>query len=169
MDTTTNPPSVVDPDALTVTRSIRIAAPLARVWAAVTEPQLISGWFGEASFDSLDAGTMGSLTWDDHGSFPVRIEAVDEPRSISYRWSSPRSDDLAEVDEEHSTVFTFTLEEVEGGTSLTVVETGFGTSDDPAAHLESHRQGWNSELDELVALVEGTVDGRVDGAVEGTA
>ena len=43
-----------------------------------------------------------------------------------------------------------------GGTQLTVVETGFETTSDPAANLESHRGGWDSELDELVAFVEGS-------------
>ncbi|HEX5859224.1 MAG TPA: SRPBCC domain-containing protein [Microbacterium sp.] len=59
------------------------------------------------------------------------------------------------VDADHSTVFTFTLEAVADGTELTVVETGFETTSDPAANLESHREGWNSELDKLVALLEG--------------
>ena len=41
------------------------------------------------------------------------------------------------------------------GTRLTVVETGFETTSDPIANLESHRTGWNDELDKLVALLEG--------------
>ena len=41
------------------------------------------------------------------------------------------------------------------GTELTVVETGFETTSDPSANLESHREGWDSELDKLVALLEG--------------
>jgi len=44
---------------------------------------------------------------------------------------------------------------VPDGTELTVLETGFEVTSDPAANLESHREGWNSELDKLVALVEG--------------
>ena len=75
---------------------------------------------------------------------------------MTYRWSN---DDAlgappAELDEEHSTVFTFTLEPVAGGTVLTVVETGFDRTSDPVANLESHREGWDGELDKLVALVE---------------
>ena len=75
---------------------------------------------------------------------------------MSYRWGNDDAlGHLAdEVDDEHSTVFTFTLEPVPGGTRLTVVETGFETTSDPAANLESHRTGWNDELDKLVALLE---------------
>ena len=99
----------------------------------------------------------GTLTFPDYGAVPLRIEAIDAPRSISYRWGNDDAlGHLAEeVDPEHSTVFTFTLEAVPDGTRLTVVETGFETTSDPAANLESHRDGWNSELDKLVALLEG--------------
>ena len=51
-------------------------------------------------------------------------------------------------------MFTFTLEQVPGGTELTVVETGFETTSDPTANMDSHRSGWDSELDKLVALLE---------------
>jgi uncharacterized protein YndB with AHSA1/START domain len=154
---TNNQPSVVDANEFTVRRTIVIAAPIEKVWTAVTAPEHISRWFGRAELSRLGVGATGTLTWDDRGAVPVRIEAIEEPRMVSYRWSN--EDDPAllpdEVDDEHSTVFTFTLEPVAGGTQLTVVETGFETTSDPAATLESHRAGWNEELDELVALLEG--------------
>jgi len=59
---------------------------------------------------------------------------------------------LTEV--ERSTVFTFTLQPVDGGTDLTVVESGFDHTSAPAANLESHRGGWETELDSLRALLE---------------
>jgi hypothetical protein len=58
------------------------------------------------------------------------------------------------VQEKGSTVFTFTLDEVDGGTQLNVIETGFENTSAPLENLESHRTGWNEELDKLVALVE---------------
>jgi uncharacterized protein YndB with AHSA1/START domain len=86
---------------------------------------------------------------------PIRIEEIDEPKMVSYRWSNDGDPLPEQVDEDHSTFFTFTLEPVAGGTQLTVVETGFETTPDPAASLESHRNGWDAELDTLVELVEG--------------
>ncbi len=61
-------------------------------------------------------------------------------------------------------MFRFTLEPLDGGaaTQLTVVESGFDNLRDPATAMESNRGGWDSELDELVAFVEGS-------AVEGSA
>ena len=148
-------PSIIDADALTVRRTIEIAAPLDVVWRAITEPELISRWFGEAEFDGGGAGAHGTLRWPDQGSFPVRIESVDAPRSIAYRWTSDPGIAVRPdvVDEARSTVFEFTLAPSPVGTVLTVVETGFETTADPGAALEDHRDGWDSELDELVALL----------------
>jgi hypothetical protein len=75
---------------------------------------------------------------------------------VSYRWGNDDASGVLadQIDDDHSTVFTFTLEPIETGTRLTVVETGFDTTSDPIANLESHREGWDSELDELVALLE---------------
>ena len=150
-------PSVVDEGQFTVRRRIRIAAPVEKVWSAITEPAHISQWFGKAVLDGAGVGATGTLTFPDYGSVPLRIEAIDAPRMIAYRWGNDDAlgEPPAEVDPEHSTVFTFTLESVGGGTELTVVETGFETTSDPSANLESHREGWDSELDMLVALLEG--------------
>ncbi|MEP6649163.1 MAG: SRPBCC family protein [Lapillicoccus sp.] len=154
--TTSNSPSVVDEGAFTVRRTIRIAAPIETVWSAVTAPEHISRWFGLAAFEGHGAGARGTLTFPGHGTVPLRIETLDPPRMVAYRWSN---DDASgrlpeQVDDEHSTVFTFTLEAMAEGTQLTVVETGFETTSDPAANLESHRAGWDGELDKLVALLE---------------
>lgn len=150
-----NPPAVVDADAFTVRRTIRIDATPDAVWRAITEPALISQWFGDAAFDGFAVGALGTLSWPDYGAAPVRIEAIDEPHSVSYRWADAAEyPGVSDVDAVPSTVFTFTLEAVDGGTQLTVVETGFETTRAPEENLESHRDGWNSELDELVALLE---------------
>lgn len=151
-----NPLSVAEHDTFTVRRTIRIAASVEKVWSAVTEPEHISRWFGRTVFVGNGVGAQGTVTWPDEPAIPIRVEEVDRPRLISYRWCN---DDAAETvpsefDAEHSTVFTFTLEPVADGTQLTVVETGFETTVDPAGNLESHRLGWDEQLDRLVAALE---------------
>lgn len=156
MGMTSNQQSVVDHEDFTVRRTIWIAASIERVWSVVTEPARISQWFGRAEFDGAGVGANGTLTFATR-TIPIRIEQIDEPRMIAYRWSNDdESAGLPEqIDPDHSTVFTFTLDRVDDGTQLTVVETGFATLADPAANLESHRAGWDSELDKLVVLLEG--------------
>ena len=145
--------AVIDADAFTVRRTIRINASVEKVWAAITEAEHLAKWFSDsAELGSVGVGATGSLTWDDHGTFPIRVEAVDPLRSISYRWNNESG---VPVDSARSTVFTFTLEAMDDATQLTVVETGFASLADPASALESNRGGWDFELDELVAYLEG--------------
>lgn len=158
MTMTSNPPAVSDLDGLSVTRSVTIAAPVHKVWAAITEPEHIARWFGQrAVLDELALGARGVFSFDGYGDFPVVVEELDPMRAVAYRWSNDnaRALDATTVDPEHSTVFRFTLEPTGDGTVLTVVESGFGTLADPVASLESNRGGWTAELDELVAYVEG--------------
>lgn len=152
---TSNPPSVIDERELSVRRTIRIAAGIEKVWSAIVEPEHISRWFGQTVLDGAGVGASGSIGWPDREPVPLRVEAVDPPHMISYRWCEHGNAALTEIDEEHSTVFTFTLEPLPDGTQLTVVETGFENTPDPAATLASHSEGWTKELDKLVALLEG--------------
>ncbi|MBT2533806.1 SRPBCC family protein [Arthrobacter sp. ISL-48] len=158
MTTTANQPSVVDIGEFVVKRTISVAAPIEKVWAAVTEPKHIAQWFGQgAELDEVAVGGRGLFSFEGYGDVPVRIEELDPPRMIAYRWSNELNnvDDPSQLDPEHSTVFRFTLEAVDGGTQLTVVEAGFGALADPTGSMESHRGGWDSELDELAAYLEG--------------
>lgn len=149
---TSNQQSVVDEGEFTVRRTIRINAPLEKVWAAITEAEHLAKWFPEtAVLEPAAVGATGAFTWADHGTFPVVVEQLDPLRSISYRWGNSSPEPL---DPASSTVFTFTLESVDAGTQLTVVETGFDSLSDPSAAMESNRGGWNFELDELVAYLE---------------
>ena len=153
---TDNEASVIDEGTFSVRRTIRIAAPIEKVWTAVTEPEHISRWFGRTVLDGTGVGATGTITFPDYGSVPIRVEQSDAPRAVSYRWGN--DDALGHLRDElddHATVFTFTLESVAGGTQLTVVETGFDRTSDPAKNMASHGEGWVSELDKLVALLEG--------------
>jgi uncharacterized protein YndB with AHSA1/START domain len=157
MSMTINRPAVIDTGEFTVRRTITIAAPVAKVWAAITEPAQISRWLPQSAvLDGSGVGASGTFSWPGN-EVPVRIEAIDPQRSITYRWSNDDASDSnpAEVDVEHSTVFEFTLEATSDGTQLTVVESGFDTTSDPAFNMDAHRGGWDAELDELVAYLEG--------------
>lgn len=153
---TENPASVVDEEAFSVRRTIRIAASADKVWRAVTDPALISRWFGRTVLDGAGVGATGTMTFPDYGAIPVRIEALDEPHLVSFRWGN--DDALGSIpdvlDDSTSTLFTFTLEAVGDGTQLTVVESGFERTSAPLANMEDHREGWDAELDKLVAFVE---------------
>ena len=160
MSMTVNDPSIVDADAFTVRRTVTIAAAPEKVWAAVTQPELIVQWFGNvAHLDRLEVGAEGEFGFDGYGTFPVCIEELDAPRAIAYRWGNDNARSTDSLTQDNSTVFRFTLEPMDDGTAtrLTVIESGFDVLTDPAAAMESNRGGWDSEIDELVAFIEGTM------------
>ena len=162
---TPNPGATIDAETFSVRRTVTIAASLDKVWAAITEPQHIASWFGQRTeLDTLAVGARGVFGFDGYGDFPVRIEELDPPHVIAYRWSNDNASpvDPDEVVFAHSTVFRFELEELAPATAatppstrLTVVESGFDTLDDPTAAMAGNQGGWTSELDELVAYLEG--------------
>lgn len=156
MSTTTNQPAIVDKATFTVHRSIRIAAAVPKVWEAVTVPEHISRWFDHTELAGEGAGATGTMTSPGRAPIPLRLEAIDPERMVAYRWNNDDASGAspAEFDAERSTLFTFTLEPADGGTLLTVVETGFEVTSDPAANMASHQQGWTMELDKLVELLE---------------
>lgn len=153
--TTTNEPAVVDSESFTVSRTVTIDAPPERVWAALTQEDLISGWFGQRTeLPDLRVGGAGVFSWPDVPDVQVRIEEYDPTTVFAFRWGAPVGEPM---DESNSTVARFTLAAGSAGTVLRVVETGFELVEDTTGTLESHRQGWTSELDELVVLLEGAL------------
>lgn len=154
MENYAHEPAVVDAGTFSVRRTIHIGAPREKVWRTVTEPELISQWFGRITLTGAGVGAQGTMSWPDQADVPIRVEASEPPAMVSYRWCNEDGPLPATVDEERSTVFTFTLDEVPGGTLLTVVESGFEMTGDPAGNMDNHRDGWDGELDKLVALLE---------------
>jgi uncharacterized protein YndB with AHSA1/START domain len=137
---------------LVVTRTVQIGALRAAVWAAITQPELLSEWFPDSAELDATVGAPGSLTWNDHGTFPLVVVEVDEPNVFAIRWATEPGADAAPGT---STLARFTLEDADGGTRLTVVETGWEElAGDIDAAMEDHRGGWAIELDELVAVLE---------------
>lgn len=146
-------PAFVDGDAMEVRRTVLIRASRQRVWDALTIPEQVASWFGQtAHIDELVVGGTGSFGWEGYGEFPIVIREVEPLSVFALTWGTPGEP----IREDNSSTMRFTLEEAPAGTLLTVVETGFGAHSDPAASMEDNRQGWDSELDQLVAFVEGS-------------
>jgi uncharacterized protein YndB with AHSA1/START domain len=137
---------------LSITRTVHIGAHRSAVWAAITEPELISEWFGDATRLDLRVGGVGVLTWDAHGSVRLVVEEIDEPNSFAFRWA--RDFDI-DPTPGASTLVRFTLADRDGGTELTVVESGWeDVAGDVTRGMADNSAGWIEELDELVAFLE---------------
>jgi uncharacterized protein YndB with AHSA1/START domain len=136
-----------------IEREIVIAAPPERVWPLVAEPGF---W---ATDDETVRGTQvrdgESLVarHSEHGEFPMRVEKVDPPSYLAYRWVSAFPGE--ELREDNSTLVEFTLVPEGAGTRLRVVESGFAalpTSDANRANvIKDHTAGWEQCLVALAA------------------
>ena len=136
-------------------REILIEASPDVVWSVITEPQHLSGWFGDSTEIDLRPGGSLVLHWDanDH-AVHGRVETVEPPRLFSFRWF--RSG------EEDSTLVEFTLSAEGDSTRLTVVESGFqelaGPEDEKQRDADGHREGWKLELEELREYARGLAE-----------
>jgi uncharacterized protein YndB with AHSA1/START domain len=134
-----------------IEREIVIAAPVSRVWAALTEADQIGTWFGDAGAE-IDPRPGGALTirWQDHGAFHSTIERIEPERYFSWRWAHAAGERPRPG---NSTLVAFTLTPEGDGTRLRVVESGFQalemTDDERANNVADNTRGWREELEEL--------------------
>ena len=137
---------------LVVTRTLHIAAHPSAVWAALTEPELISEWFGDTASLDLRVGGSGTFGWKEWGDFGILVDEIDEPNTFAFRWArEPGQDPVIG----NSTLCRFTLVASAGGTELTVVETGWEeVGGDTEALMKGNQDGWLEELDELRDFLE---------------
>jgi uncharacterized protein YndB with AHSA1/START domain len=121
-----------------VSRTIRVAAPAAAVWRALTTPDLIALWFFPESpiRVSSDWAVGSPITWTGtwhHHPFTDKgtILRCEPERALAYtRWS--RFDRLPDAPENYSVV-TIDLAEDDAGTTVTVAHSNLA-SDETAGH-----------------------------------
>ncbi|MEU3248951.1 SRPBCC domain-containing protein [Streptomyces sp. NPDC006875] len=139
-----------------IERETLIEASLERVWELVAQPGF---WVADkASLPGTVAREGESLIAKnaEHGDFPVRVEKVDPPTYLAYRWTSAFPGQ--ELREDNSTLVEFTLTREGGRTRLRVVESGFatlaGSEELRAQNLKDHTEGWPLELGALKTRAE---------------
>ena len=135
-----------------IERTIEIAHPPARVWAALTTAEGLGTWFGNAATIDLRPGGEAKLTWSSGDAASLRIERVEPPTAFGFTWGI---NGLPDGDPRHTYV-EFTLEPTKDGTRLTVVELGFAQLPDDAYRkaFDGNTEGWASELGELAEYLD---------------
>jgi uncharacterized protein YndB with AHSA1/START domain len=137
-----------------IERTVQLAHPPERVWAALTTAEGLGTWFGNRAEIDLRVGGQAKLTWDSGDVATLTIERVEPPRVFGYTWpvyGLPEGDP-------RRTYVEFTLEPTSSGTTLTMVETGFAQlpeADDHKVAYSGNTEGWTNELGELVAYLDG--------------
>ena len=135
-----------------IERTMELAHPPAKVWAALTTAEGLGTWFGNRATVDLRPGGAARLTWTDGPTVALRVERVEEPAVFGFTWPVHGLPD----DDPRRTYVEFTLTPAGAGTRLTVVESGFAQLPDDAhaKAFDGNTQGWASELGELVTYLD---------------
>jgi len=139
----------------TIEREIVVRAPKERVYAGITDPAQIVQWFPDGIEGKLEPGERPILDFGKYGKSAIYVVAAEPYDYFAYRWvpgSVPVPQGfLGDVLAQPNTLVEFRLEEVPGGTRVSLVESGFASL--PAEvyqqSLKDNTEGWQFMLDRL--------------------
>lgn len=132
-----------------IEREITVPHPRQRVWHALTNAESLAEWFGDVAEIDLRPGGAARFGWSAYGNVVhATVEEVDPPSTFAFRWSALHDTPISQGP---TTLVTFSLTEVPGGTRLRVVESGLASLPDSLYDrtLQENTSGWKAELDDL--------------------
>jgi len=135
-----------------IERKAVLKAPRSRVWRALANAEEFGTWFGvklEGAFVEGES-IRGKITYPgyEHLTMEMRVERIEPERYFSYRWHPNAQDVAVDYSNELETLVEFHLEDAEGGTLLTIVESGFDRIP-LARRAEAFRrngEGWTGQM-----------------------
>jgi len=139
-----------------IERKVLIKAPRARVWRALSDAGEFGDWFG-VNFKGkrFVAGkhVQGKITYPgyEHLDMDVLIERIVPEQLLSWRWHPAAIDPKVDYSQEPTTLVVFELQEIDGGTMLTVVESGLDKI--PLARradvFRMNSSGWDQQMENI--------------------
>jgi uncharacterized protein YndB with AHSA1/START domain len=135
-----------------IAKTVTLRAPRARVWRAISNAEEFGAWFGVKFAGEFVAGATirGHITYPgyEHVMMEVLVDRIEPEHYFSYRWHPYAVDPAVDYSPEPMTLVEFTLDAANGGTVLTIVESGFDKL--PAARrAEAFRMnagGWTEQI-----------------------
>lgn len=145
-----------------IERSILLKAPRKRVWQALANAEEFGNWFGvklQGKTFAPGQRTRGQITYPgyEYITFDVVVERMEPERLISWRWHPAPVEKGVDYSSEPTTLVVFELKDTEGGTLLTVVESGFDKVP-PHRRMDAFRQnseGWDEQMKNIEKHVAG--------------
>jgi uncharacterized protein YndB with AHSA1/START domain len=143
-----------------IERTVQLRAPVARVWRALADARELGTWFGFTVLEGQlapGARLRARITHEPYTHVLCELTVVEmQPeRRLSWRWHPYAIESDVDYSAEPTTLVTFELAEADGGTRLTVVESGF-------SHLPAERRysafranegGWTAQMDAIARHV----------------
>ena len=142
-----------------IEKEVEIAAPMERVWRALTNHEEFGAWFRvklEGPFVPGQEST-GFITWPgyEHLRWVAVIQAMKKPSYFSFTWHPYAVDPGKDYSDEEPTLVEFWLSEAQTGTLLKVRESGF--SKVPAARraeaFRMNSNGWAQQMGNVAEYV----------------
>ena len=144
-----------------IEKHVLIRASRARVWRALTNPAEFSRWFGVEMTGAFQPGSSPEMVCANEGPakgvrFHTDVQERTEERLLSWRWHPGMPDSAVDYSKEPSTLVEFRLEDAEGGTLLTVTESGFDriSLSRRAGVLAENTAGWEYQVNSVRNYVE---------------
>ena len=145
-----------------IEKRIEIAAPVSRVWQALTDSRQFGEWFLVKMDGPFVAGQLlaGQITHPgyEHLRMEIVVKAIEPETLFSYTWHPYALDPKVDYAKEEPTLVEFRLQPVVGGTLLTVTESGFDKipSQRRAEAFRMNDGGWAQQLKNIQAYVSKT-------------
>ena len=144
----------------TIERTIDLKVPVSRVWRALTDYKEFGSWFRvnlESPFE-VGKSTIGQVTYPNYSHLRLKasVTAIEPETRFVFEWC-PYNIDPDDADpNEPPTEVEFVLQAIDGGTRLTVTESGFNALD-PARREEAWRTnsgGWDEQMKNIANYVQ---------------
>jgi uncharacterized protein YndB with AHSA1/START domain len=142
-----------------IKKQIEIAAPVSRVWRALTDYRQFGEWFLVKMDGPFVAGKPvgGQITHPgyEHVRMEIVVKAIEPETLFSYTWHPYSVDPKVDYTKEASTLVEFRLQATAGGTLLTVTESGFENipSERRAEAFLRNDGGWRQQMKNIEAYV----------------
>lgn len=154
-----------------IEKKLVLRAPQERVWKAISDSKQFGTWFGVEFDGPFVAGRRitGRMTptkvdaevakmQEPHAGmkFDYTVDRIEPMRLFSFRWHPFAIDPKVDYSHEPTTLVTFELAEVPGGTQLTITETGFDRIplERRAKAFAANEGGWAKQIELVAKYVE---------------
>ena len=112
-----------------IEKKVTLNAPRSRVWRAIADAEEFGTWFRVKLEGPFIEGRMirGKITHPgyEHLTMELQVERIEPERYFAYRWHPYAMDPSVDYSAEPTTLVEFRLEDANGGTLLTITESGF--------------------------------------------
>ena len=142
-----------------IEKRVVLRAPRARVWRAISDAKEFGTWFritldGAFAEGKTVRGRV-AIPGHEHLKVEMQVERIEPERYFSYRWHPYALDAAVNYSAEPMTLVEFILKETDGGTAVTIIESGFDGIP-LARRKEAFRMndgGWTGQIKNLAQYV----------------